>query len=119
MEDKVQAWIKADAAMRAAKAHELELRKELCDHILQGKIKGSKTTQIGQYKLSATAKLNAKIDKDALKSIWFDLTPAEKQSVKFDPKLIAKNYNGLDASCTIHHVITHKPGTPALSVKGA
>jgi len=118
MEETVKKWIEQKEILTNAKVTELALRNEIAAHILQDKIKGAKKGVIGAYKLTATAKLNAKIDKEALKAIWKDLSPAEKQAVKFDPKIVAAKYKTLDAKCMIHQTITHKPGTPGLELKG-
>lgn len=118
MEEKVKEWIVAKDKLFAAKTAELELRNEICEHILSGKIKGAKKGVIGAYTLTATAKLNAKIDREALKALWNCLEPLEKAAVKFDPKLIAAKYKDVPEDSKLHSTITHKPGTPGLELKG-
>lgn len=118
MEEKVKDWIKAKDKLFAAKTVELDLRNDICAHILQEKKKGAKKGVIGPYTLTATAKLNAKIDKEALRALWGDLNAAEKAAVKFDPKLIAAKYKLVDKKSKLHSTITHKPGTPGLELKG-
>jgi adenylate cyclase len=117
MEEKVKAWIVQKDKLAAAKIAEGELRAEICEHILAGKIKGAKKGIIGVYVLIATAKLGQKIDKDALKSIWTDLSKAERQAIRFKPELIAKEYKMLGAKSILHQTITSKPGTPGLELK--
>lgn len=117
MESKVKDWLEAKEQLAEAKSTELSLRKEICEHILQDKRKGTKKGIIGPYILSATAKLNAKIDKDALKAIWKDLSKDEKKAIRFKPEIAAKEYKKLDERSIIHQTITHTPGTPGLELK--
>jgi hypothetical protein len=100
-----------------AKEIELKMRNKICSEILVNKIKGTKTENIGKYKVSATAKLNTKIDKAELAKLWENLTTIEKAAITFKPELIAKNYNRLDKKCLIHKAVIAKPGTPALAAK--
>lgn len=118
MEDKVKKWIDMAARLKSLKLSESIARQEIADHILQEKLKGAKKGTIGPYILTATGKLNQKIDKDALKAIWKDITPAERQAVRFDPKLIAAEYKKLPDKAMINQVITEKPGLPGLELKG-
>lgn len=117
-EQTVQEWATAKLKLAELKETELELRKEICDHILGDKIKGSKKGVIGSFTLSASAKLNQTIDKELLKSIWPDLSIEEKKCIKFDPKIVAKEYKTVDAKSNLHQAITSKPGTPTLEIKG-
>lgn len=118
MEELIVKWIKLSNKLAQIKETEMDLRKQIADHILAGKVKGSKTATIGKYKLSATAKVNTKIEREELQAIWPDLTAAEKAAVKFDPKLVAVEYKKVPANSIIHSVITDTPGAPSLSVKG-
>lgn len=117
-EEKVEKWIITKAALDEIKKEEMELRKELCDYILEGNIKGSKKKLIGKYQLTASAKLNSSIDKEVLNTIWEDLSVEEKACFRFDPKLVAKEYKKLSPEYTIlHSAIVDKPGAPTLSFK--
>lgn len=118
LEKEVKEWIVQKDRLSATKAAELKLRKKICEHILSGKIKGAKKGVIGPYILTATAKLNNKIDKDALKGIWKDLNKTEMACVKFDPKLVAKEYKTLGSKSILQQVITTKPSPPGLELKG-
>jgi len=113
----VKEWIFIKDKLTEAKTHELELRKEICEHILEGKIKGSKKGTIDGYVLTATAKMNDKIDVELLKSIWKELSDGEKACIKYKPSLIAAEYKKLKGALKLHRCIDSKPGTPALSLK--
>lgn len=116
--DKVQSWLIAKEELATLKARELDLRNQICEHILDGKIKGTSNKVIGVYSLSAAAKLNNKVEKEELQAMWSDLSPEEKECVKFKPEVVAKNYGKIAADSNLHRVITSKPGTPTLTLKG-
>lgn len=118
IEEKVELWLKAAEELKEVKENELSLRKDICDHILKGQVKGSKKGTIGRYILNATAKLNQNIDKELLQAIWKELSPAEKASVKFTPSIIAKEYKELPDNSILNRAIDSKPGTPSLELKG-
>ena len=113
----VKRWIKWKDDLAMAKENELNLRKEICEHILQGQIKGSKKGTIGIYVLSASAKLNDKLDAELLKAIWPNLTPEEKACIKYKPNLIAAKYKKLKSGVKLNRCIDSKPGTPTLTLK--
>ena len=117
MEETVKEWITHKDKLAQVKSDELESRNKICDHILQGKLKGAKKGVIGIYTLTATAKLGQKIDEDELKVIWPDLSPIEKKCIKFDPRIIAKEYKDIPADSIINQAIETKPGTPTLELK--
>ena len=100
-----------------AKEKELLFRKEICEHILGDKIKGSKKGTIGIYVLSASAKLNIKLDAELLESMWKELSDGEKACIKYKPSLIAAEYKNVDSQAKLHRCIDSKPGTPTLTLK--
>ncbi len=114
----IEEWGEAKTALANSKAAEMELRLKICKHILDGKKKGAKKGVIGKYVLTATAKLGTKVDKDALKSIWPNLSKEERAAIRFKPDVDAKEYKKLDKKSILHQVITSKPGTPSLELKG-
>jgi len=117
MKETIEAWSKAKALLDTAKSLEMDLRVQICDQVLGDKLKGSKTGKFGPYKVTATAKLNSKIDKEGLKSIWKDLSAESKSAIRFNPSLIEANYKKLEKNDKIQQVITHKPGAPSLALK--
>ncbi len=117
MEEKIKEWIIMSSRLKDIKESEMELRKDICDTILAGKIKGTKSSTFGVYTMTATAKLNGKLDKELLQSMWSDLSEEEKACFKFDPKLIDKEYNKLDSKSNVHRAIEMNPGAPNLKIK--
>lgn len=113
----IEAWVTSKEKLDAAKAKEVELRLLICEQILDGKIKGSFKSTIEGYVLTATAKLNNKVDADLLKTIWEELSPEEKRCIKFKPNLIAKEYNKLKGTYELFRAVDSKPGTPSLAIK--
>jgi len=114
---KIEYWIWIKNKLDVAKKEELETRKEICEHILQGKIKGAKKGTIGKYILTATAKMNNRVDAEFLKSVWESLSDKEKACIKYKPSLIAAEYKKLKGAMVLHRCIDSKPGTPALALK--
>lgn len=111
------AWEKAKDALAAAKKTEMDLRMKVCGSILGSKAKG--TVHFKKFGLDATAvaKLNLKVDKDILKTIFKDLNADEKASIKYKPELKSKEYEALPENSILHKAVTSKAGTPALSIK--
>lgn len=114
----VEAWIIAKANLNTAKKQESELRLSICEEILDGKVKGSKKSTIGRFILTATAKLNEKVDEDLLDTIWEDLADEEKECIEYKPSIKAKEFHKLKDSMLLHRAIDSKPGMPALAIKG-
>lgn len=116
-EKKVKSWILAKTKLDAAKKQELELRQTICEDILKSQVKGSKKITVGKFTLTATAKLNEKVDADLLKSLWENLSDEEKGCIKFKPSLKAKEYHKLKDACLLHRAVDSKPGAPTLNAK--
>lgn len=114
----IATWQRLVNKLADTKAAELAMRLKIAESILDGKVKGSKTTVIGKYKMTATAKVNTKISREELQSMWKALLPEERQAVKFDPSLIAAEYKKLPNDSILNNAITVKPGTPSLEIKG-
>ena len=99
------------------KEKELELRNEICDLILDGKVKGTSHFKKFGLDAAAVAKENVKIDKDVLKTIFKKLSPQEKACIKYKPELINKEYKNLPENSIFHQAVVTTPGTPALTIK--
>ena len=112
----IKTWMVAKDQLDKIKAHELEIRKEIAEHILDGKIKGAKKGSIGKYNLTATGKLNYVVDAEFLENIWSELTPQEKEAIKYKPSIVASKYKTLDAKSKLNKAITSKSGTPSLKL---
>lgn len=113
----LEEWLNVKAKFDAIKEQELALRKTICADILQGKI-GTKTTHIDGYKITASDKLNVKLDEAALDTVWEALSDIEKDCIKFKPALQMAKYNKLDKEVhdTLIEAIVTSPATPTLKV---
>lgn len=103
--------------MAAASKRERELRQEICKELLEGVLEGSRTVSVGEYKVTVTAVVNRKIDKEALNTIWEDLSWEEQQLVDFKPSLKIKEYKQAEAlGCKLMEVVEVKPGMSQLKI---
>lgn len=117
--DVVRKWMDLTAQLKTTKDEEMEIRKEVVDHILiigSGK-SAPKTGLIGPFELTATPKTNLKVDKELLKTLWPSLSKEEKTCFKFDPSLKSAEYNKLPADSDVHRAIEATPGAPTLKLK--
>lgn len=117
MEDKIKEWLTVSINLKVLKKQEIELRKEIAEHILDGKIKGSKKAIIGNDTMIATGVASPKLDEDLLKTIWSDLSKKEKACIKFSPKLVNDEYKKLDEKSNLHRAVELKPGMPQLKIE--
>jgi len=115
----LRAWEGAKARLDSAKTDEMELRKKICSEILSIGQSGAVKTTIGGFVVTATGKLNNKIDKEQLIAIQNDLSQAEKDCINWKPAIVAKEYKKLGVKSILHQVITTTEGTPSLAIKPA
>lgn len=116
-EEKLAKWQEVKNIFDLLKTAEMDLRKELCAHILGDKIKGNKTAAIGEKKVTATAKLNTSVDKELLRTIWTNLSADERKAIRFKPEVVAKEYGKIPNNSKLHQAVETKPGMPTLVVK--
>jgi len=114
--DLIKLWLEIKDQLDENKAHEMKIREQIAEHILDGKIKGAKKGSIGPYSLTATGKINYTIDNEFLQAMWPNLTSAEKEAIKYKPLIVASKYKTLDANCKLNKAITSKPGAPTLKL---
>ena len=113
----IEVWIAAKANLDVVKAKEMELRKEICEAVLQGTHKGTEHLIVEGLDVAATGKINTKVDTECLDTIWNDLSQGEKDCIVYKPSLVAKEYKTVDAKSKLHEAIITTPGTPTLKVK--
>jgi hypothetical protein len=111
-------WIEAKRQLDFYKKIELAHRALITTAVLAGQLRGSKTTYFAGHKVTATARLNYKIDEAELSINWKDLTPEEKACIEYKPRLKETLYHKLpDNSILKKAVVTVTPGTAGLEVK--
>lgn len=117
-------WYQAAEQLRAAKAVELELRKQVVEEFFPVLEEGAQSVEIdGDAKLVCTLPYSYSVDADTLNEGLTHI-PATKQdkiviwkpsmSLAVYRKLTKKARNAFTAEC-----ITIKPGTPSLKIKPA
>jgi len=116
-EELIRQWVSKKAVLKKVKSEEADLRIKICESILKGKTKGTETAVVGNFKVKAKAKLNNKLEKETLKTLWKDLSDEEKECVKIEPKLVAAKYKKIKNSALLHQTVISKPGMPTLDVE--
>ena len=78
------------------KKKELEIRNKILKEMECEKDEGVVKKTVGQLLIKATYKLNRKIEKPILDSIYNELSDEEKEAVKYTPEIVMKNYRKLE-----------------------
>ena len=114
---KVLKWKAMADKLKKLKKEESDLRRAICEEVLQGQVGVVKVVINGGVKVKATGKETQNVDSVALQAIWSDLSNAEQNSIVWKPSLVAKNYKKLPSDCILNQVITTKPAMPTLKVE--
>lgn len=119
MSDLYSNWEDAQAKMKFWKAKELELRNEILEELACQKDEGVVNKIIDDLKISATYKLNRKIDVSVLDAIWKDLEEAEKIAIKYKPDIVMKELRDLEKEGTskLLNAIIITPGQGTIKIK--
>jgi len=113
-----QEWLEASIALEKAKRVELDLRNQICEKILVDKLEGAKTVTDGNFKITATARVNRNIDAKVLSAIFDELTDEEKQAVEYKPQLRISLYKPIEESGgKLLEAVTVTPGQASLTIK--
>lgn len=110
-------WQLAKDKLDAAKAKELELRKEICEEILGDNVKGTHKKEFSGMTAKAVGKINMKFDTVILKEIFPDLSKEEKLCIRYKQELVAKHYGLLPEDSIFHKAVITSAGTPSLELK--
>jgi len=111
-------WAKIEKKLKELKKEEVDTRRELCQELFDsqpGKRKIVK--EIDGIKITANYKTTTKIDAEALKQIFVDLSPEDEECIEYKPSLKKRNYNKLSEDSLLHEVVTEKPSMPTLKVE--
>jgi hypothetical protein len=120
--EKIGRWHTLAQQLKEIKAEEMQLRKEICGHILQNKVppcsdvltfSGSDTI------LEAKQTVSHNIDEAALQSMVGDLDLEERNCIKYKPSLVLRPYKKLPDTSILHDAVIVKPSAPTLKVKEA
>lgn len=114
----IELWIQISQQLKNIKKQEGELRRTICTSIFKGAIKaGTYKESDEHFEAKAVYKINTKFDKEALTSIYDDLSEEAQACFKFDPELIMGKLNKLDENDPLWDIITTEPAMPGLEAK--
>ena len=112
----IDQWQEKTRHLKELKFQEMKLRKQIVNHILDGREVGREKMEIGDYRLQAAIPIKYSLDEKFLKSIWADLNHAGKNAVGFKPALKKKIYASLSADNNLQTAVIAKPGSPTLKI---
>lgn len=122
--DKVEEWMTAQAKMKHYKKLEGELRREICDALLEGQVgkvteKMEFETDGGRLVVKATSVVNRGVDEEQLTQLYADGQLTDEDNLCFVRKLaiVDKFLNKLPSTSNVWKAITEKPGMPKLEAK--
>ena len=115
--NKLENYMKAKDALKAAKEKEAVLRLEITDELLKGTSEGTHNFTIDGLKVKAVNRMTYKLDEDELELIWDDLPEAEADLIRMKPTLKLKDYKEMYGDLMINNAITVSPAMPSLEVK--
>lgn len=116
MNEVIENWVAAKNELAALQKVERELRAQIAETVLEGKLEGSKTSIIGDWKLSATAVINYTVDSDALELRKAELSAADWAAMTFKPTVVASKLKKLSNDSVLHKIVSAKPGMAQLKV---
>lgn len=115
---KFDEWMEAKSKFDHYKSLENKLRKEICDHLLEGKITGTHNfDDFPGYRVKAVKKVSHSIDNDVLSFIYDEMTKEEQECIDFKPNLSISKYKKLEDHSVIDDAIIVKPAMPSLEIK--
>ena len=113
----------AQKALAKAKREELILRKKIISHYRYGDAMEGvqhKTIEGLDLDISITLKLGRTLDKDALDTIWSDLTEMQREAIQYKPSLDLKAYKLLiknGEAGELMNAVTEEPGLATVVLK--
>jgi hypothetical protein len=103
--------------LKQLKADEMRLRKEICAEILANKTPPCKTkANFGIIIVEAAMTVTHNIDEAALQSMVTELTPEERNAIKYKPSLLLRPYKQLSPESILHDAVVVRPNAPTLKV---
>ncbi len=121
LEQLVAARVAAKAAEDAAIARRREIDAALIEAIPDddGRLEGTTTVGVGQYKVSVTRKLTRKVDTGALQAAWGNLSLDVQAAFKWSADLSVAEYRKLDqaAALVVSKFVEAKPAAAQIKVE--
>jgi hypothetical protein len=117
--DKYEIWLELSNRLRKLKAEELKMRKELCEDIkgLSPPPYKNKFINENGFEIEVEFKVKHKLDKISINQLFKELTDADKNSLRYEPEIVMKEYRELPDSSLLHEAVTITPSAPTLKVK--
>ena len=117
---KLEQWQKMSSDLKMLKEMEANLRRELCEEVLKGRV-GDFTEKCELYgsRVKVSSKVNRRIDKTVLTTLWDALSTEERECIEFKPELkIAKfkKLSEINGKHYIYEAIIETPGMPVLEI---
>lgn len=111
-------WMQAKEDERKAIEHRRALDKMIVD-MMPKQDEGSVTENTGDYKITATYKLDRKIDTTALQLDWAKLPAKATEAIKWKADLSVTQFRGLSEQdkLSLSPYITTKPASTSVSVE--
>ncbi len=119
MQERLLEWKVMSEDLKLLKKKELQLRKELCNEMFDGKV-GAFTETIredGAFEAKATSKITTTLDAGTLDAVWEELPQAQRDCIAWKPSIKLRDYNKLAEGSLLSEAITQKPATPTLKVE--
>jgi len=101
--------------LREIKDKEMNIRREICEILLDGKEKGTHNFTIGGMKVKAVKAFNYQLDK-GISLIYDDLNEDEKDAIRVKYEVSVAGYNKLHNADQLNEYITVVPASPTLTV---
>lgn len=116
--DKYEEWFAMSLMLKDIKAKEAIARRELCSELFDGRVGDFKVVhETATYKVVAKSGVSRSLDADAYEAIEDDLTPQDREAIRFKPSLVKKLYDKLPKDSLLHEIITEKPSMPTMTME--
>jgi len=111
-------WAKIEKKLKGLKKEEADMRRELCQELFDDQPGLRKIVkEIEGLKITANYKTTIKIDAEALKQIFVELSLEDEECIEYKPSLKKREYNKLSEGSLLYEVVTEKPSMPTLKVE--
>ncbi len=118
--EQVKEWKESKANLKYWKGRETDLRRVICDAMIQGRVEHFSIKEIvGDEELKASAVLNMAVDEADLNALHAEnpFTAAELECFKRPLGIVDGKLRKLPRESEVWKAITEKPGMPQLEVK--
>lgn len=115
------AWITAKASEDRAKSERYDIEKAMLT-LLPIKDEGAASSEAAGMKITATYKLNRKVDADALRNAWLALTPNVQAAFTWKPDVSISQLRAMEKAApndyeTTLNFITTSPAKPSIKIE--